>query len=1345
MKRFCLLLTTVFLCLLFASCRINDNDNDVNDNDNDDIGKVPEDAVIFGDGVKVNFVVRDVDGEVVTDMMNVIYPATGEFPVLVDDESNVGEHELVFGDTARKISADAKATLEKKIDRMNLSPEELDDLCAYCVYSDGSSVAVVWTDAAAREEALNYFSSNYLNHETLALKKGYFKFNSFSYIGRLREEEAAYRETLYSKIEEDYGAETLKAVKAHMSIYDEQFYLWLADLYEPGEYGENGEPLGGGFYYSNSARNNYGYLIDIESTEQALSFLVSSGMIRHLNDDLSVAIPERMQKEMIAFALSLQSSADGYFYHPQWGINISIARKSRDLGWATKLLGHFGYKPYWNAPDGTEGTYGAPGANAVMPSSCITGRLSSASAVTAVSKVIAVSDTSNYIEQLQTIERWVAYLEGYRDVMDEKSYSLGHEIAEQVSQLREREKIAVKSREIGTDGRPIADYDGDGVADNGFVMATKRFFDSTQNNDNGLWEPTVNYGAVNGLMKICHFYKELSVPINFAKEAVASAIEVICLEGEDNEGAIAANSVDIYNPWIAISRILNIVKNANKDMALCENIRDFIKQDAAEMIKITTAKTVKFKKDDGSFGYTQRYSPSKSQGSPVAVPNTVEGDINGGCIAVTGVTNNMFSVLGIDLPIYYRSDFEQFIKRAYGHGVVIKDPIDDPEPFTFEDEGIGSKTAYGVTHYNTAKGEGYIEVVSVPDGAGQALRCVTYPETGDHVTFDVKRFIEKKSCYVLEFDILFTEIIAGSSSAYQITMDGCYMFILGVTPDGKLSFSDSSTTSSENKITTAFKTTTDAFSWHKIRLEHYLDVDGLPRTKLFLDGTLIGVSINYYGKQAGERNTSYEKINFYSFFSTNCVMYLDNVYAESTNKKYVDETPTGGTVITDPTLTVPDKYIFDGDGIGGTLPAGVTHKNSSTGDGYIEVVDDPRGEGKVLEFATYAGTGDTVEFKTKDTEENNCYVLEFDILFKEINAGSSAAYQITMDRCYMLILGVTTDGKLSFSDSSTTSSDNKITTVFKTTTNAFSWHKIRLEHYLDVDGLPRTKLFLDGTLIGVSTNYYGKQAGERNTEYTKFKFYSLLSTDCVVYLDNVYAESNDEEYVDETPTGGAIITDPTLTVPDKYIFDGDGIGGTLPAGITHTNSSTGDGYIEVVDDPRGDGKALEFTTYAGTGDHVKFKKKDTEENNCYVLEFDMCFSQVNKSGGVAYQIRLGYAYMLTISVTAGGQLSFGDMSGSSNAVSTSFERKFDAYAWHTVRVEHYLDVDGAPITKIFVDEDLVGKSDNYFGKEKDSRNTSYDHVNFYAVSSIDASLLIDNLSCESNTNTYTDSEKPQKD
>ena len=76
-----------------------------------------------------------------------------------------------------------------------------------------------------------------------------------------KKQEEKEREESFSRIAEEFTPGVADALRAHFAIYDERFYLWLADLYDPGKYDDDGNPLGGGFYYSNSARDNEGLSI----------------------------------------------------------------------------------------------------------------------------------------------------------------------------------------------------------------------------------------------------------------------------------------------------------------------------------------------------------------------------------------------------------------------------------------------------------------------------------------------------------------------------------------------------------------------------------------------------------------------------------------------------------------------------------------------------------------------------------------------------------------------------------------------------------------------------------------------------------------------------------------------------------------------------------------------------------------------------------------------------------------------------------------------------------------------------------------------------------------------------
>jgi len=223
----------------------------------------------------------------------------------------------------------------------------------------------------------------------------------------------------------------------------------------------------------------------------------------------------------------------------------------------------------------------------------------------------------------------------------------------------------MKARErFGIESGELVDSDGDGIADCGFISVLRDKFNSEQKASTGLWEDKPCYHAVNGLMKITTSYNALGLRINHAEAAFESAMEIVLLDAEspDCNGKLGSGSVDIYNPWSAMSAIIgNLRRFGNEEEA--NKLRAKLYAKAPELIRATTKKVKKFKKEDGSFGYTWTFSPATSQSAPAAVPNTVEGDINGGTIAITGAWGPMCGAFGISIPIYNKGDFEKFISR----------------------------------------------------------------------------------------------------------------------------------------------------------------------------------------------------------------------------------------------------------------------------------------------------------------------------------------------------------------------------------------------------------------------------------------------------------------------------------------------------------------------------------------------------------------------------------------------------------------------------------------------------------------------------------------------------------
>ena len=223
-------------------------------------------------------------------------------------------------------------------------------------------------------------------------------------------------------------------------LFGQDIYLWLARLYDEKT---------GAFYYSNSARDNYGYLPDIESTAQALTILYRLGLCTSSNGKSLLTEEERAR--LGAWIQMCQSGRDGYYYHPQWGTNIGDSRKGRDLGNFTNHLNNhaLGEELYDGANYRLSGfssdyanlagftakqTYAAPASAMVMSLS----RSTSAAVAMAVSSVAEdeeyLPETSNTHLQSEAAfrqyldERWIAH--------KYNSYSFGNYITSQNSQVK---------------------------------------------------------------------------------------------------------------------------------------------------------------------------------------------------------------------------------------------------------------------------------------------------------------------------------------------------------------------------------------------------------------------------------------------------------------------------------------------------------------------------------------------------------------------------------------------------------------------------------------------------------------------------------------------------------------------------------------------------------------------------------------------------------------------------------------------------------------------------------------------------------------------------------------------
>lgn len=365
------------------------------------------------------------------------------------------------------------------------------------------------------------------------------------------------------------------------SIYDNNLCRWFAKLYDKDI---------GGFYFSNSGRDNTPYLPDVESTAQAINSLMSLGIMSSPDD-----FPEGMKSGISRFVCSLIDPEDGFIYHPQWGKNIVDSRRGRDLGWALQLSRQFKFKlPYKTANE----------------------RL--------ISALKEENDDAKAIpEHLRSAEAMKKYLDRYD--WENSAYYAGNNIASQMSSV-----VAAGLEDV------VIDY-----------------LNGIQNKETGLWGNRSSYGAVNALLKISAAYETAKRPFHNAKAAARAAMECAIRDDDfvsKSRDERCSTVCHIYNTWFAV---YNVVKNLRRHggeegLREAEEITKEVYSLAPKAILASKEKILRFKKQDSSFSYDlDMHLCGKSQEAPVCIPGTNEGSINSTVISTSGLTGNIIGALSI--------------------------------------------------------------------------------------------------------------------------------------------------------------------------------------------------------------------------------------------------------------------------------------------------------------------------------------------------------------------------------------------------------------------------------------------------------------------------------------------------------------------------------------------------------------------------------------------------------------------------------------------------------------------------------------------------------------------------
>ena len=961
-----------FICAFcLFSCSFRDKKNE---------GAISGDNVIFDASADVTIVCGEGFSEShKTEVYNLLLNKANSVTIL-GSGSPKASREIVFGRTDREVSKKAYRAME-------LYDGEEGEV-GYCIYSDGQSVAVAFDDEIygrpiAENAVYDIFLEKYLSGSGLVLEEGIYELEKFDPIKYQESKDEAELdkkwEELSKSLAEKYGeasVEMVASLKRLRTIYTDDLVEWFANLYDP---------VTGGFYYSNSARNSEGYLPDLESTNQALGFLTSSG----ITDNMADFIPKDMQQQIVSFVKAMQNPKNGYFYHPQWGEELTDknpARKGRDVGNATRLLSYFGAIPTYDAPNGVKGEY----RRGTTPSASLPGRLAG-STVSAVSKVIPTADAG--------VEDWLLNEENFRNFLkkyDEKiktdAYWVGNEFESLATQIVARDKELKESGERYSLCKIAVDW-----------------FISHLDPETGLWEPYENneYDCVNGILKCSSAISKMGYPVPGALNFMEYAMQAITSTADPHHVCC------VLNTWYALSILTANIK-AHSDTAE-EDIANFNAKYIGmypQLVDATREKFSLFLKNTGTsvgaFSYFQKTTSPGSQGMPVALDNANEGDVNSSYICSAGVSGHIWGFIGESaIPLYTTSDGMRFLKVIESLGPIVKDKEIEAVTIDFEDVDSPQELLNSnIIDYWLPGGELAIEGGKVYGEGSKVMRFTSRNTAADELHIRLTKAQGTFNSIAYQSDIMFDPnvnttyklLFFGSTS----TVRAAEMYFIAKPGDGIYV----SVVDTDKTVKIA-----DCGEWFKLRVEYAR----LTASKIVLDiivnNRLVATSAVPYGIDSLPVN-SVTRVRFATEKAGDGDMYIDNLFLEQCNKKL----PDGIEEETGPSEGETGIATFDNRPIGAYYNLKWMDKWIPDGsDGSIEIVDStPYGKAsKVLALTTSGKNSDLFQFFITKTEEKyNAVGIQTDVMF-DTQPGSSFRLLIFGDsssKGYELLISTESDG-----------------------------------------------------------------------------------------------------------------------------------------------------------------------------------------------------------------------------------------------------------------------------------------------------------------------------------------------
>ncbi len=1129
-----------------------------------------DEEVIYSPYVSTTLLLgEDVEASDVSLIRNAYYKMVGKEITVNSSNDTSASHLIIVGRTEHELSEKAYRYLS--------GFKQKDDHVGYVIYSDGRSIAIAFDDyafgeAVAFNEAVEAFVSEYMQSESLKLSSGAVCKASFDPIEKQKERDEATTDRLWelkiSQIsaklggDEETASAIVKELQALRHVYNDDYSTvkWLANLYDP---------VTGGFYYSNSARNNAGFAPDLGSTSQALG-LIESILVGY-GGTLTDYFGEEIADKFVSFTKSMQDE-NGYFYHPQWTrdhLDSSPERKNIDVTNALNILELFGASPTYDTPNRVKG-------DGIVPVSALTLPLreSSLSAVSAVSEVVSSAGDELYIPSyLKSKEAFNNYLSGL---------NIKSDVAGACKTLNSELPLYIAVDEI-------LEEEGAGYS---LCDILETYLYVNQNSTTGLWSSSssVTYETVGELVSIINIYNALEAPVPNYGTVIESICGMMMFETEPDDIS------DISSVWMALDCVVNNIQTYVHEFYR-DDVNSYIytiHMNFGSLVSVTKEKLLLFANDDGSFGSTEDGSAYLSYGMSVAIPLSEEGDMNATLLATKNLWLSIFGVLGVgDVPIFNTSDRMMFQKTLLDMGVIIKNEVKKTEPEDYESYEVGESANVSVTAKDSY--EKYAEITESGDDHGKVMHIYSSVLAGqDQFHIGYMSSVASATCCVYDLDIcVLPEQSEGLASFIYVYKA---MHMIGLERSGDEVRIVERSNQWSDAIVTDLGVRAKIGEWFNLRVEYYPGNNDTVRTKIYFNGVCVAATNNYVGKEvafpAPKTATAYEGVSIFSGNKKETSLLIDNVVTESTYATYTAETSSTLNV----NIDTPDKsqeiYTFE-DSVVGSTPLEFTVSGSSSA---AKVTTDSSGNNSL---AISEGAGEIILPIDQRGIGTNSAVIEFDFTVDE-NSAAGAKYQISFNefmysgRCFgaMQLLVMEENGQKYVTMAEVASGKTGTVYTHVRLELGVKYH-LRLQIFYAEGALLVSVGTEELELVGLNTNvltnavkYYMRETTiEALTSSVKSTIYvdNLISERIVSDYDKMTAASEDRMLYDfETASGETYGVEPSDGV---LSFENAGAGAAyvkIPVNVRATVTTMAVIGFDVIEGSMTSGEMIiEFTDAAG--------------------------------------------------------------------------------------------------------------------------------------------------------------------